>query len=91
MGMQSHRVRIPTREVVMKQRRGAYMIVLAVLAVGLVWAGVPASTLLVGLVLLACPLMMLFMHGGAHGHEEDPTGAGKPVRVPVQHDDDIQR
>jgi hypothetical protein len=74
-----------------QQRPGAYMIALAVLAVGLISAGVPASILLFGLVLLACPLMMLFMNGGAHGHEHGPTGAGEPMRVPVHHDDDIPR
>jgi hypothetical protein len=49
-----------------RQQWGFYAIALAVLIVGLVWAGVPVSTLLVAVLVLACPLMMLFMMGG-HG------------------------
>ena len=30
--------------------------------------GAPASLVLIGLVVLVCPLMMLFMMGGGHGH-----------------------
>lgn len=45
----------------------------AVLAVGAVWAGAPASTVLVVAILLACPLMMLLMmksmSGGHAGHD----------------------
>jgi hypothetical protein len=48
-----------------------YAIALAVLIVGLVFAGVPVSTLFVGLALLACPLMMIFMMGGMHGGGSD--------------------
>jgi hypothetical protein len=49
-----------------RQPWGLYAIALAIVVVGLVALGVPASTLLVGALVLACPLMMLFMHGG-HG------------------------
>jgi hypothetical protein len=55
-------------------------VALAILVVGLVWVGVPASTLLFGAVLLACPVMMMFMMRGMHGdshanhrHEGPPT------------------
>lgn len=47
----------------------AYVVALAILIVGLAFAGVQASTLLFGLLALACPLMMMFMmggHGGGH-------------------------
>ena len=37
------------------------------------FAGVPANALLFGLLILACPLMMLFMHGG-HGAEGGHAG-----------------
>jgi len=46
---------------------GLYAIALAVLVVGLVTLGVPASTLVVAALALACPLMMMFMMSGMHG------------------------
>lgn len=49
-----------------RQQWGLYAIALAVLIVGLVYAGVPASTLLIAVLVLACPLMMLFMMGAMH-------------------------
>jgi hypothetical protein len=57
------------------QQRGLYAVALAVLVIGLVWAGVPAGTLLVAALVLACPLMMFFMMRGMHtdqtsGHEQ---------------------
>jgi hypothetical protein len=50
-----------------RQSWGLYTIALAILVVGLVALGVPASTLLFAAFLLACPLMMMFMMGGMHG------------------------
>ena len=55
---------------------------LAVLIAGALAAGVPTSTLLLLVVVLACPAMMLFMHGGHGGHDQhvahaeqtDPVG-----------------
>jgi hypothetical protein len=44
-------------------------VALAILLVGLVWAGVPASMLLVAGVLLACPLMMLVMMRSMQGDD----------------------
>jgi hypothetical protein len=52
-----------------------YAVAVAAAAVGAIWAGVPASTLLLGL-LLACPLMMMFMHGGHGGHGAGGGHAG---------------
>jgi hypothetical protein len=56
-----------------RQPWGLYAIAAAILIVGLVALGVPASTLLFGALVLACPLMMLFMMGGMHGGH-DHTG-----------------
>ena len=52
------------------ERLPLYAIALAVLVVGLVFAGVPVGTLIVLPLVLACPLMMFFMmrgmdHGGS--------------------------
>jgi hypothetical protein len=44
-----------------------YAVALAILVVGLVWVGVPANTLLLGAVLLACPVMMVYMMRGMRG------------------------
>ena len=51
-------------------RRGLCAAGLAVVAVGLVIVGVRPSTLLFGAVVLACPLMMLFMHGDRDGGDQ---------------------
>jgi hypothetical protein len=55
-----------------RQPWGLYAIALAILVVGLVALGVPASTLLFAGLVLVCPLMMMFMmhgmHGGHSGH-----------------------
>ena len=59
-----------------RQPWGLYAIALAIGLVGLV---VPASTLLVAALALACPLMMISMMGGMHGghgqaqHSHAPT------------------
>ena len=69
-----------------------YAVALAVLIVGLAYAGVPLGTLLVLPLILACPLMMLFMmrgmggmdHGGTnHDHDQPPT---KNEDTPEHHD-----
>jgi hypothetical protein len=43
---------------------------LAIVAVGLVVMGVRPSTVLFAVAVLACPLMMLFMHGGHGGGDQ---------------------
>lgn len=53
-----------------RQPWGMYAIALAVLVVGLVWAGVPAQTLLFAALVLVCPLMMLVMMRGMHGDHQ---------------------
>lgn len=55
-------------DAVKRKQLGLYAIALAVLIVGLVFAGVPLQTVLFGLLVLACPLMMMFMMGGHGGH-----------------------
>ena len=69
----------------MKRQLPLYVIALAILIVGLAAAGVPADTLLLGLLVLACPLMILFMmagmHGG-HGESGDQTRPGSRDRSP---------
>jgi hypothetical protein len=57
-----------------RQQWGLYAMALAILVVGLVWAGVPASTLLVAALVLVCPVMMFVMMGGMHGG--DASGHG---------------
>lgn len=68
-----------------RQQRGLYAIALAVLIVGLVYAGVPASTLLIAVLVLACPLMMLFMMGGMH--HGGPPSQHKTYDQPGHHHD----
>ena len=60
--------------VMKREQRPLYAIAAAVLVIGLVFAGVP----LIFLLLLACPLMMVFMmrgmdHGGSMKHSQDDT------------------
>jgi hypothetical protein len=62
-----------------------YAVALSILVVGLAFAGVPISTLLLGLVVLACPLMMMFMMGGGHGGSDQHTNGS------AAHDDRDQR
>lgn len=48
-------------------------------------AGVPISRLLTLLLVLACPLMMVFMHRGGHGghrsHDAEHTEAGDDLHT----------
>lgn len=66
-----------------------YAIALAVLIVGLVYAGVPLGTLAVLPLILVCPVMMWFMMRGMsrggmnHDHEQPPT---KREESPEHHD-----
>jgi hypothetical protein len=52
-----------------RQQWGLYAVALAILIVGLVAVGVPASTLLIASLILVCPLMMFVMMRGMHGGE----------------------
>lgn len=64
-------LRIQEESAMKRQHLPLYAIALAILIVGLSFAGVPVQALLLGLVLLACPLMMMFMMSGGHGHGSD--------------------
>ncbi|WP_232837247.1 DUF2933 domain-containing protein [Lentzea terrae] len=61
-------VQVAEEDVVKRYHFGLYAIALAILIVGLAFVGVPVQTMLFGLVVLACPLMMMFMMGGHGGH-----------------------
>jgi hypothetical protein len=53
-----------------------YFAAVALTAAGAIALHAPASTVLIALVLLSCPLMMLFMMGGmggGHGSGQDCT------------------
>lgn len=49
-----------------RQQWGLYAVAVAIVAAGLLWAGVPASTLLIAGLILVCPLTMLVMMRGMH-------------------------
>ena len=60
-------------------------VALAVAAAVVLFAGVPVSRLLPWLLVLACPLMMLFMHRGSHGqhHSHGEAHAESRDDLPV--------
>lgn len=58
-----------------KEQMPRYAMALAVLIIGLAFAGVPLSTLLILPLVLACPLMMMFMMRGM-GHGTDHREGG---------------
>jgi hypothetical protein len=51
-----------------------YAAVLIAVAVTALALGAPASTVLLGLLVLACPVMMIFMMSGGRGHGADHGG-----------------
>ena len=66
---------------------GLYAIALAIVVLGVLWAGLPAASLALFGLLLVCPLMMFFMmrgmHGGQGGHagHTDQGGQGHQHNV----------
>ena len=60
---------------------GLFAIAAATAFVGALWAGAPLATLVPALVVLACPLMMVFMmkgmHGGGDSAHREPEGAAR--------------
>lgn len=68
----------------MRRHLPLYAIALAILIVGALALGVPARSVGFGLLALACPLMMLFMHGGHGGHgSHSGHGEQPPSRGPT--------
>ena len=55
---------------------GLYAVAVAIVMVGALWIGVPAGTLAVVAIALACPLMMIFMMRGMHGGDNHRHGSG---------------
>jgi hypothetical protein len=68
-----------------RQPWGLYAIALAILVVGLVALGMPASTLLVAALMLTCPLMMIFMMSGMHSRHEGHGGTDRATEDHHQH------
>lgn len=60
----------------MKRDNMPMIVIAAAIVVGaLIWSGAPLSALLLPLILLACPLMMIFMMRGMdHGGQGDQDG-----------------
>jgi hypothetical protein len=70
-------------DVMKKEQLPRYALALAVLVVGLAFAGAPLSSLLVLPLVLACPLMMVFMMRGMnHGSEQHDTRDERPSDAP---------
>ena len=73
-----------------RQRWGLYAVALAILIVGLVAVGVPASTLLIVSLVLVCPLMMFVMmrgmHGEGHSGHDLHHSASQPPEHSTSHD-----
>lgn len=61
-----------------RQHLPLYAIALAILIVGLTFAGVPWQWTLIGLFLLACPLHFLMMLGGHGGHADSDQHRDRP-------------
>ena len=76
-----------------RQHLPLYAIALAILVVGLVFAGVPWQWMFIGLLLLACPLHFVMMlgghggHGGHSGHSGHGGTAGADQYIDRQGDD----
>jgi hypothetical protein len=60
----------------MNPKFGLYAVAVAIVVLGALWFGVPAGTLVVLGVALACPVMMMFMMGGMHGGGDHPMSGG---------------
>jgi len=50
---------------------GLFAVATAIAFVGALWTGVPLGGIAPVLILMACPLMMIFMMKGMHGGNED--------------------
>lgn len=57
---------------------GLFAIAAAIAFVGALWAGVPLAGLAPALIILACPLMMIFMMKGMHGSDSQHRDPDEP-------------
>jgi len=71
-----------------RQQWGLYAVALAILIVGLGWAGMPASMLLTAGLILVCPLMMFVMMRGMHGGDMSGRQGNDNSYQNHQHHDD---
>jgi len=55
---------------------GLFAVAVAIAVVGALWVGLPVGTLALLAVVLACPLMMIFMMRGMHGGGSNGDGPG---------------
>ena len=62
---------------------GLYAIALATVIIGLVYLGVSASTLVIGALVLACPVAMIFMMRAMHD-ETAPTMTPMATRMSME-------
>jgi hypothetical protein len=69
-----------------RQHMPLFAAALVIAIVGALAVGVSFSTVAFGLLVLSCPLMMLFMHGGHGGHGGNGSGAGQPGTAAKDHD-----
>ena len=53
---------------------GLFAVAVAIAVVGALWIGLPLGTLAVLALVLACPLMMIFMMRGMHGGSNGDHG-----------------
>ncbi|MEV4202557.1 DUF2933 domain-containing protein [Micromonospora globbae] len=74
-----------------RQHLPVYAAALSIVIVGALAGGVPASSLAVGLLVLACPLMMLFMHAGHGGHGNRGDHGADGSEAPAQGRDSKHR
>ena len=64
-----------------RQHMAMFAVALVIAVVGALAVGVPFSTVAFALLVLCCPLMMLFMHGGhgGHVHRADRSDGADPA------------
>lgn len=68
-----------------RQHLPLFAAALVIAIVGALAAGVPLSTVAFGLLVLCCPLMMLFMHGGHGGHGSNVGQPGSAAKDRDEH------
>jgi hypothetical protein len=78
-------------EVAMRSKNlGWYSVALAIVVVGLLWAGLPPASLVWFALVLACPLMMFLMMRGMHGGDNHDDHGGPPPTDQHDHHDSLR-